>query len=467
MRLLILVFLVFINLFANQKIVSTTTNAYERNKNIWLKTYKNYKDYNNILLNIGTLEISIQKNRNNAAKLDELNKKLEINKSKIALYERNHSFDVILKSYQYDIPTITIYDYLFNVTLANLEKKILKYKELKQEFYTAKQVLQNSYDKYSAEDVNTKKELEFKEQIAYFNDYSENIEKMEQYLFEVKEELSLKYQEYKNEVLIKHITTFLIIIILYIFYKIMLFIVFYMIKNKDNQELEKNSRKILSLFFVLLILIFIVVRYINDFLYIITFLSVVAAALTIAMKEILLNIAGSIYIFFSSIIRVGDRIMVQFETKHTIGDIVSISFVKIKLNEVEDYSNIKEIKNVGRTIYIPSSFIFTKVFYNYSLKKHGLINDLIEFEFYSDSEFNTIEEITKKYFDQLNIEYSINFMLNSTKTGIIGSISYQTNYKIASQKRGEISIALLNAYKKTPNAKLKQSKSSAKKDDED
>lgn len=200
----------------------------------------------------------------------------------------------------------------------------------------------------------------------------------------------------------------------------------------------------------------------EDFLYIVTFLSVLAAALTIATREIILNIVGSVYIFFSNMVRVGDRIMVQFETKHTIGDIVDISLMKIKLNEIEDYSNLKEIKNVGRTIYIPNSYVFTKVFYNYSRKKDGLINDLIEFEFTPATDFNAVEEITSIVFSELGISHTITFKLNNLKTGIVGLVSYSINYKTASKMRGDISIKLLQSYSDSQNIKLKSSKPAAK-----
>ena len=245
----------------------------------------------------------------------------------------------------------------------------------------------------------------------------------------------------------------------------MLFAFFYIFRNKENIELEISYRKVLSLLFVLSILIFVIIRYINDFIYILTFLGVIAAALTIATRDIILNIAGAIYIFFSNVVRVGNRVMVQFETKHTIGDIVDISLIKMKLNEVNDYTNIKEVKNVGRTIYIPNSYIFTKVFYNYSLKKNGIINDLIEFEFDVNSDFNIIETTTKEVFDKYLLAYTITFSLNSSKTAIIALISYEVNYKIASQKRGELSISLLREYKNNDLIKLKSSLKNVKKDE--
>lgn len=461
----ILILFIFTNsiVFANTEVIKKKPIL----NNIWLKTYKNYKKYNLIVVNINKLEQEIEKNKRNSKKVHELTSKLSINKSKLSLYEKNQNFNDLLKKYKYEIVDITIYDYLFNISSDDLKKKIAKYESLKMEFYAALTYLQDLHTENTLVVTDEKKIQLLEEQIEYFNEYSENIEKMYQGFFEIQDDLEKKYIEYKNEVFIKHIVTLGIILSAYISYKFLLFIFFYIIRNKDNQELEKNYRKVLSLLFVLTILIFIVIRYINDLLYIITFLGVVAAALTIATREIILNIAGAIYIFFSNVIRIGDRVMVQFETKHVVGDIVSISLIKMKLNEVSDYANIKDIKNVGRTIYIPNSYIFTKVFYNYSLKQNGIINDLIEFEFDKDNEFELIEKTTEKVFESFSFPYTIVFSLNSSKTGIIGLISYQVSYKIATKKRGEISISLLKEYTSNLDIKLKAAAKNTRKEEDE
>jgi small-conductance mechanosensitive channel len=137
--------------------------------------------------------------------------------------------------------------------------------------------------------------------------------------------------------------------------------------------------------------------------------------------------------------------------------------MKIRLNEIDDYSNLKEIKNVGRTIYIPNSYVFTKVFYNYSRKKDGLINNLIEFEFSSDNDFELIEKTTHNILLELDIPHTITFTLNNLKTGIIALISYQVNYKTASKVRSDISIKLLQAYTQNENITLKSSKKASTK----
>lgn len=417
------------------------------NNNIWIKSYQDYKNYNIIINNIAKIEYKIQLNKNKTQKIAGLQNKLSAYKSKLELYE-NKQFDTILRNYKYTLPTITLRDFIMQNSLEKLERKIEKYTALKNDFYLAKSSLQHSYNLAIKEKGAKNKIQILADDLEYFSDYTENVEKTYQNLLAIRDELVLKYQEYKNEIFTKHIITLGIVFCLYILYKTFSYALFL-----------KSYKKFLSLLFLFSIFIFVTARYMDDLIYIITFLSVVAAALTIAMREILLNIAGAIYIFFASVLKVGDRVMIQFETKHTIGDVVEVSLVKIKLNEVEDYNNMKEIKNSGRVIYIPNSYIFTKVFYNYSLKKNGLISDILEFEFQTKSDFEEIKRVTQDIFEQFHLSYTLIFTLNSLKTALLGVISYQVNYKEVAYIRGELSIALLQEYQNNENILLKAQKS--------
>jgi small-conductance mechanosensitive channel len=413
--------------------------------NIWIKTYTNTKNYKIIINNIVKIENKIKKAKNNPALIDELNQRLELQRSKLDLYEQNKGFDVLLYPYKFDIPDVGLYEYISKKAQSDLEYKIERYIVLKNDFYLALSMLKNDYKKHKNKYVS-------KKDIAYFEEFKENIDKTYLNLLDAKAELNERYREYKTHSLQKHLITLFVLFISYLIYK-----TFYWITRRTN-------RFIASVYFIFVIG-FLVFRYIDDLLYFITFLSVAAAALTLALREVILNLAASVYILFSNVIRIGDRIMVQFETKHTIGDIVDISLMKIKLHEIDDYTNLKEVKNVGRTIYLPNSYIFTKVFYNYSRKKDGYINNLIEFEFSAQSDFDEIEKVTHEVMDTLELGHTISFSLNNLKTGVVAMISYQTNYQMASKNRGEISIKLLRAYTDNEKIVLKAAKSAAKKEE--
>lgn len=457
--LLIFIFLTAILLSDGESVSNEKTKNIWDSKNIWIKTYVNNKNYYTIINNIVKIEQKIKKNKNDQKELERLNRRLEIQKSKLELYERNKSFDGLLKEYVFSVPEITSYDYFYKVSSKKLSKKIDKLIDIKNEFNKAYSLLNNYYKK----DPNASVSMD---DLKYFEEFLENINKTYLNLSESKDILEKKYHEFYQEKLEKHLITFALLVVVYIVYRLFL-LIYTTIENKLKNDANHIHRKIISIFFYVIVLVALVVRYLEDFMYIITFLSVVAAALTIALREVILNIVASVYIFFSNMLRVGDRIMVQFETKHTIGDIQDISLMKIKLHEIEDYNNLKEVKNVGRTIYIPNSYVFTKVFYNYSRKKDGMINDLIEFEFTSDNDFEAIEKITSNVLNELGIEHKLTFALNSLKTGVIALISYQVNFKSASKTRGEISIRLLQAYNENEDIKLKGSKTTKKTSTED
>ena len=413
--------------------------------NIWIKTYSNSKNYKIIINNIVKIESKINKAKNNPALIDELNQRLELQRSKLDLYEQNKGFDALLYPYKFDTPEVGFYEYISKKAQSDIEYKLERYIVLKNDFYLALSMLKNDYKKHKNIYV-TKKDLD------YFEDFKENIDKTYLNLLDSKAELNERYREYKTHSLQKHLITIFVLFISYLIYK-----TFYWVTRKTN--------RFITSVYLIFIVGFLVFRYIDDLLYFITFLSVAAAALTLALREVILNLAASVYILFSNVIRIGDRIMVQFETKHTIGDIVDISLMKIKLHEIDDYTNLKEVKNVGRTIYLPNSYIFTKVFYNYSRKKDGYINNLIEFEFSAQSDFDEIEKVTHEVMDALALSHTISFSLNNLKTGVVAMISYQTNYQMASKNRGEISIKLLRAYTNNEKIMLKAAKSATKNED--
>jgi len=451
-----LFFCLFFTIYSLANETETSTKSSKDiwdSQNIWIKTYVNNKNYYTTINNIVKTEQKLKHNLKNPQTLEKLNRRLELYKSKLSLYERNKSFETLISAYRFEVPTITAYDYFYKSSLQRLTKDLDKLIVMKNEFNKANSLLNNYYKK------NPKGSVDI-EDIRYFEEFSENINKTYSNLMESKAELQKRYEEYYHEKLQKHITTFTIVLSLFILYKILMFI-YKLIERTLLKERHEVYAKVIAILFYLGLFLYILVRYMEDFIYIITFLSVVAAALTIALREIILNLVAAVYIFFSNMLRVGDRVMVQFETKHTIGDITDISLMKLKLSEIEDYSNVKEVKSVGRTIYIPNSYVFTKVFYNYSRKKNGLVNDLVEFEFTPENDFEEIRTLVKSIMDSLGFEYKLTFTINSLKTGVVGLISYQTNYKKILESRERVSIELLKAFTNSQTIKLKGSKATS------
>ncbi len=452
MRTIIVLFLIFMSAFAQEEPKSELWDM----RNVWMKVYLNNKNYNTIINNITVTERKLANKNNPLGVLEDLQQKLNLYKSKLSFYKKDSNFDVILRPYKYTLGDITIYDFLFKESLNDVEKLLYKFSRLKKDFYLAKAKLN---DHYLQEKKKKSKTLQsIKEDLEYFIEYSDNVEKVHHDLIDTKEEVVTKYQEYKVEVFTQHLMTLAILFMLYLLYRFICAIVNYLSFRSKEPENYKSYRKILSTLFVSFMMIFLAIRYIDDLAYMLTFLGVVAAALTLAAREIIMSIAGGIYLFFSHMIRVGDRIMVQYGNRHTIGDVVDVTMFQIKLHEVEDYNSIKDVKSLGRTVYIPNSYLFTNVFYNYSLKNHGLIKDLIELEFKPESDFDKIEKIIHAILDDMGMDHGITFTLNALKTGIIAQISYQTNYKEASKNRGKITIRLYKEFSNYDDIEIKQAK---------
>ena len=180
-----------------------------------IRTHVNNKNYTTTINNIVKIEQKIKKAKDDVAILEKLHSKLVHQKSKLKLYERNRNFDSLLVDYKFEVPEINIYEYIFKVSKKKLNKKIDKYILLKNNFYMAISILKNNIDK----DSNiTKTDIE------YFIDFTENINKTYLNLIESRDELNLKYEQYNNEKLQKHMITIVTIVFAYLIYKIFIYL---------------------------------------------------------------------------------------------------------------------------------------------------------------------------------------------------------------------------------------------------
>ena len=92
---------------------------------------------------------------------------------------------------------------------------------------------------------------------------------------------------------------------------------------------------------------------------IITIISFISAAITIALREIIFNYFAGIYIKIKKIFKVEDRI----EINDFKGDIININLLSFELLEIS--SNEYGEQSTGKIIHIPNSYIFTHPIKNY------------------------------------------------------------------------------------------------------
>lgn len=91
-----------------------------------------------------------------------------------------------------------------------------------------------------------------------------------------------------------------------------------------------------------------------------TFLGLFSAGVAIAMKDLIMNIAGWAYIVTKGPFNVGDRI----EIGETSGDVIDVQLFEFALLETRNWVDADQ--STGRIVYAPNRMIFNEPLFNYS-----------------------------------------------------------------------------------------------------
>jgi small-conductance mechanosensitive channel len=189
------------------------------------------------------------------------------------------------------------------------------------------------------------------------------------------------FQDFINDVLGLSINTqskifksILIILVLWI-----LKFVIHKILHKQIKEVKTRYlwRKTTNYIIVVLGILIIGRIWYKGFQSIATFLGLLSAGIAIAIKEVIINIAGWLFIILRRPISVGDRI----EVDQNIGDIIDIRLFQFTMMEIGNW--VQAEQSTGRVIHIPNSRVFTSAIANYSRGFQYIwneINVLITFE---------------------------------------------------------------------------------------
>ncbi len=150
-----------------------------------------------------------------------------------------------------------------------------------------------------------------------------------------------------------------------------------------------------------------------------TFLGLLSAGIAIALRDIVTNIAGWIFIVWVRPVGVGDRIQLG---KHR-GDVVDVNLFHITIMEIGNWVNSDQ--STGRIIQIPNGQIFTESLANYSRGFQYIWNEipvLVTFESDWKKAKNILLEIARERTEKLSeeaerrvIEASKRFLIFYTK----------------------------------------------------
>ena len=155
----------------------------------------------------------------------------------------------------------------------------------------------------------------------------------------------------------KLITTLIIIIVLSI---LRISISRMVWRHTHDVKIRYQWKRMLSFIVPLLGFIMIAAVWASAFKQFGAFLGLITAGLAIALKDLLTNIAGWIFILFRKPFVVGDRVQVGDHT----GDIIDIRLFQFTMLEIGNW--VEADQSTGRIIHLPNGKVFTEPQANYS-----------------------------------------------------------------------------------------------------
>lgn len=246
-------------------------------------------------------------------------------------------------------------------------------------------------------------------------------------------------------------------------------------KYLDHERLY-IANKIINFSYITIIFIILLLSYLNNITYLVTFLGFVSAGLAFAMRDLFMSFLGWFVIVIGGGLHAGDRIRIHRDNTTYIGDILDISMTRITLLEDVTLNTYSETRRAGRIIFIPNNFIFNTVISNYTHGGMTTIWDGIDFTVTFDSNFKKAVDIStevarkyskahieigKKRMSRLKERYSLKRISLEPRVfnmiepnGMRISVWYQTNAFTTLNVRSNISTEIIELLAKEKDIKI-------------
>ena len=189
-------------------------------------------------------------------------------------------------------------------------------------------------------------------------------------------------------------------------------------RSKDPKDRYYWTRAVKITFGVVLLL-FIVGIWSTEFRSLATFLGLLTAALTIALKDLVVNMAGWVFIIARRPFALGDRIQIGDYS----GDVIDIRVFQFTINEIGNW--VEADQSTGRIIHIPNGKVFTESQANFTQGFSHIWNEigvLITFESNWEKAKEILEEVVNEHAASLSkaaeqklVEASRKFMILYSK----------------------------------------------------
>jgi small-conductance mechanosensitive channel len=198
--------------------------------------------------------------------------------------------------------------------------------------------------------------------------------------------------EMQSKVLISIVTIFIVLVLR----QLILRIVF---KKFEDVRVHYRWRKT-SAYIAFLFAILILGRvWFEGFQSIATYLGLVSAGVAIALKDLLVNLAGWIFIIWRKPFEVGDRIQIGNQS----GDVIDIRIFQFTLMEIGNWVDADQ--STGRVIHIPNGKVFTEPQANYHKGFQYIWNEipvLVTFESNWEKAKTILQEIGIRHAEHLS-----------------------------------------------------------------
>jgi len=193
----------------------------------------------------------------------------------------------------------------------------------------------------------------------------------------------------------KIVATIIVVSVLWLFRSIVLHLVFRNVKHvRQRYSWRKASGYVL--FFLIILIVGRI--WFEGFQSLATFIGLVSAAMTIALKDLVVNIAGWVFLVIRRPFEVGDRV----EIDGTIGDVIDIRIFQFTVMEVGNWVDAEQ--STGRIIHVPNGKVFTSPQANYNKGFRYIWNEvpvLLTFESNWKKAKEILMDISKKYGEEV------------------------------------------------------------------
>lgn len=200
----------------------------------------------------------------------------------------------------------------------------------------------------------------------------------------------------QGEFQVKFIISLLVIGFFFAFHRIILV---FLKRSRSDQKTKYTIRKLsayLSTIFALLIILFLWAEKFSQFA---TIIGLLSAGLAIAMKDIIVDWMGWLFILLRRPFYLGDRI----EIAGAKGDVVDIRVFQFSVLEVGNW--VESDQSTGRIIHIPNRYVFTHHLVNYN-NGFGFIWNEIPVLITFESNWGKAKEILSRIAEKHSIHFS-------------------------------------------------------------